>query len=114
MSSMEQDVTGAEVVQEVEDEDRRPLTRAEFATAMAHFYRGEIARANVWRQRLDATFNWAVLTTGTTLNECAKALRAAGAASVFALALARTIDSSLVPDRVLAERSARLFAGPRS
>lgn len=49
-------------------EERRAVPPAEFATAMAHFYRGEIARANIWRQRLDATFNWAVLTTGTTLS----------------------------------------------
>ncbi len=48
-----------------------------------------------------------VFTTGTTLNECAKTLRKAGAASVVALTLARTIDSHLVPDRILAERSPR-------
>jgi ComF family protein len=55
-----------------------------------------------------------VFTTGTTLNECAKVLRSAGAASVSALTLARTIDSSLVPDRLLAEYGARTFAGPRN
>lgn len=49
-------------------EERRSISSAEFGTAMAHFYRGEISRANIWRQRLDATFNWAVLTTGTTLS----------------------------------------------
>lgn len=49
-------------------EERRSIGAVEFGTAMAHFYRGEISRANVWRQRLDATFNWAVLTTGTTLS----------------------------------------------
>ena len=48
--------------------ERRAVTPAEFGTVMAHFYRGEISRANIWRQRLDATFNWAVLTTGATLS----------------------------------------------
>jgi len=51
-----------------------------------------------------------VYTTGTTLNECAKALKAAGAASVSALTLARTIDSSLVPDRILATQAARTLS----
>jgi uncharacterized membrane protein len=40
----------------------------EFNTAMIHFYRGEISRANVWRQRLDATTNWAVVTTGAAIS----------------------------------------------
>jgi ComF family protein len=48
-----------------------------------------------------------VFTTGTTLNECAKALLNAGAESVCALTLARTIDTSLVPDRILAEQATR-------
>ena len=30
---------------------------------LAHFYRGELARANVWRQRMDATTHWAVVST---------------------------------------------------
>lgn len=44
------------------------LEPAEFNTAMVHFYRGEIQRSNVWRGRLDATTNWAVITTGATLS----------------------------------------------
>lgn len=39
------------------------LRPQEFTTAMAHFYRGEIQRANTWRVRLDATTNWAIVTT---------------------------------------------------
>jgi uncharacterized membrane protein len=40
----------------------------EFVTAMVHFFRAEIQRANVWRTRLDATTNWAVVTTGAALS----------------------------------------------
>lgn len=43
------------------------MTDAEFNTTMAHFYRGEVARSNTWRTRLDATTNWAVVTTGAAL-----------------------------------------------
>jgi ComF family protein len=43
-----------------------------------------------------------VFTTGTTLNECAKILRKAGAGPVFALTLARTVDTGLVPDHIAA------------
>src|SRR5687768_13018721 len=46
----------------------RRATPSEFNTAMAHFYRGEVSRANTWRIRLDTTTNWAVLTTGATLS----------------------------------------------
>jgi uncharacterized membrane protein len=73
---MQQDVSADESVvsgaaadpQRDERAERREVTPGEFGSMMAHFYRGEITRANVWRQRLDATFNWAVLTTGTTLS----------------------------------------------
>lgn len=44
------------------------LSPAEFNTAMVHFYRGEIQRSNIWRNRLDATTNWAVITAGATLS----------------------------------------------
>jgi uncharacterized membrane protein len=46
----------------------RKVTTAEFNAAMVHFYRGEVSRANTWRNRLDTTTNWAVLTTGATLS----------------------------------------------
>ncbi len=44
------------------------LSASEFNTAMVHFYRGEVQRSNVWRSRLDATTNWAVITAGATLS----------------------------------------------
>lgn len=43
------------------------LDPAHFTTAMVHFYRGEMTRANTWRTRLDATTNWAVVTVGAVL-----------------------------------------------
>jgi uncharacterized membrane protein len=45
-----------------------PLTRLEYISVMVHFYRGEIARSTAWRSRLDATTNWAVLTTAGILS----------------------------------------------
>ncbi len=44
------------------------LKASEFTTAMVHFFRAEVSRANVWRQRLDATTNWAVVTTGAAIS----------------------------------------------
>lgn len=46
----------------------RRLSAGEFNTAMIHFYRGEVQRSNTWRNRLDTTTNWAVLTAGATLS----------------------------------------------
>ena len=47
-----------------------------------------------------------VFTTGATVNECAKVLRKAGADTIFVLTLARTVESSVIPDRILAQRAA--------
>jgi uncharacterized membrane protein len=46
----------------------RRLSPTEFNTAMIHLYRGEVTRANTWRNRLDTTTNWAVITAGATLS----------------------------------------------
>lgn len=46
----------------------RRMAAGEFNTAMIHFYRGEVQRSNTWRNRLDTTTNWAVLTAGATLS----------------------------------------------
>jgi len=34
-----------------------------YVNAMSHFYRGEMSRIMVWRQRLDVTTNWAITST---------------------------------------------------
>ena len=46
---------------------RKP-SPGEFNTAMVHFYRGEVQRSNTWRNRLDTTTNWAVLSAGAMLS----------------------------------------------
>jgi len=46
----------------------RKLSAGEFTTAMVHFHRAEVQRSNTWRNRLDTTTNWAVLTAGATLS----------------------------------------------
>lgn len=43
------------------------LRPGDFTTAMVHFFRAEVSRANVWRQRLDTTTNWAVITTAAII-----------------------------------------------
>lgn len=57
--------TGSEAVWTFRGYQMRP---SEFNTAMVHFYRAEVQRANVWRQRLDTTTNWAVVTTGAAIS----------------------------------------------
>jgi uncharacterized membrane protein len=66
---MTNDETGPEYTTDEAQREtrRRAMTDSEFNTAMAHFYRGEVSRSNTWRQRLDATTNWAVVTTGAAL-----------------------------------------------
>lgn len=44
------------------------LKTGEFVTAMVHLFRAEVQRANVWRQRLDTTTNWAVVSTGAAIS----------------------------------------------
>lgn len=56
---------GAEFVWTYRGYQMRP---AEFNTAIVHFYRAEVSRTNMWRQRLDATTNWAVITTGVAIS----------------------------------------------
>lgn len=48
-------------------EDTPVFTAAEIG-AIAHLYRGELYRSTVWRTRLDATTNWAVVSTGIALS----------------------------------------------
>jgi len=49
------------------DFEATPLTRSEYIAAMVHFYRGEVHRSHSWRQRLDHTTNWAVVTSAAII-----------------------------------------------
>lgn len=48
--------------------EETPLSRPEYLSVMVHFYRGEMHRSTIWRQRIDATTNWAVLTVAGMLS----------------------------------------------
>ena len=45
-----------------------------YVNAMSHFYRGELGRIMIWRQRLDVTTTWAI-TTSTTIIGVAFSIR---------------------------------------
>ncbi len=44
-----------------------PINEQHYYSTMVHFYRGEIGRIMVWRQRLDATTNWAIISASAIL-----------------------------------------------
>src|SRR3954468_972171 len=46
----------------------KPVFSPAIIGALAHLYRGEVYRSTVWRNRLDATTNWAVVATGIALS----------------------------------------------
>ena len=50
------------------DEKGAAVFTASDIGALAHLYRGELYRSTVWRTRLDATTNWAVVSTGLALS----------------------------------------------
>jgi uncharacterized membrane protein len=50
-----------------DQESRISVRDPQYLTAMAHFYRGELGRMLVWRQRLDASTTWAVTSTMTII-----------------------------------------------
>jgi uncharacterized membrane protein len=47
---------------------RPPSSGSKEIGAIAHLYRAEAYRSTIWRQRLDMTTNWAVVTTGIALS----------------------------------------------
>ena len=53
---------------EIRTEETLPAFTAADVTALSHLYRGELYRSTIWRTRLDATTNWAVVSTGLALS----------------------------------------------
>ncbi|MDG2148533.1 MAG: DUF2270 domain-containing protein [Planctomycetota bacterium] len=49
------------------DYETQSLERGTYIMAVVHLYRGEVARANAWRMRLDQTTNWAIFVTASAL-----------------------------------------------
>ncbi len=50
------------------DRPKQPVFDSPEMGALAHLYRGEMYRSKIWRTRLDATTNWAVVTTGIAMS----------------------------------------------
>jgi uncharacterized membrane protein len=59
---------GGDAMTETEGPPAQPVFSAADIGALAHLYRGEVYRSTVWRTRLDATTNWAVVATGIALS----------------------------------------------
>ena len=57
------------------------------AGALAHLYRAEVFRSTVWRQRLDQSTNWAIVSTGIALS----IVFASAQASVFPILLVKLL-----------------------
>ncbi|WP_084397603.1 DUF2270 domain-containing protein [Henriciella aquimarina] len=51
-----------------EFEPEKSVAGAKEIGALAHLYRAEVYRSTIWRQRLDMTTNWAVVSTGIALS----------------------------------------------
>ena len=48
-----------------EDPREPDYSSQQYVNTLVHFYRGELGRMMVWRQRFDATTNWSVLATAS-------------------------------------------------
>ncbi|MBV8083805.1 MAG: DUF2270 domain-containing protein [Chloroflexi bacterium] len=44
------------------------MSSSEVTTALVHLYRAEVTKTNTWRQRLDTTTNWAVVSSGAAIS----------------------------------------------
>src|SRR6202051_4961057 len=58
----------AATMSESHDVGKSPTFNQAEIGALAHLYRGELYRSTVWRTRLDASTNWAVVSTGLALS----------------------------------------------
>ncbi|MEO0981412.1 MAG: DUF2270 domain-containing protein [Pseudomonadota bacterium] len=57
-----------EIVDDTDKDDVIGISGSKEITALAHLYRAEVYRSTAWRQRLDHTTNWAVVSTGIALS----------------------------------------------
>jgi len=44
-----------------------PIEAKDYYAVMVHFYRGELGRIMIWRQRLDVTTNWAIVASASMI-----------------------------------------------
>ena len=64
-----------------------PITSSEYVTTLAHYYRGEVARMQSWRDRIDRTTNWAITVTAALLSVSLSSPTAHHSVLLFAMLL---------------------------
>ncbi len=53
--------TAQSVLDQTSGQPLPPIEPKDYYAVMVHFYRGELGRIMIWRQRLDVTTNWAIV-----------------------------------------------------
>ena len=64
-----------------------PTTPAEYVNTLAHYYRGEMARMQSWRDRMDRTTNWAITVVAALLSVSLSAAQAHHGVLLFGMVL---------------------------
>ncbi len=64
-----------------------PTTPAEYVNTLAHYYRGEMARMQSWRDRMDRTTNWAITVVAALLSVSLSSAQAHHGVLLFGMVL---------------------------
>ncbi len=83
-----------------------------YVNAMSHFYRGEMGRIMVWRQRLDVTSNWAITSTTAIITIAFSTREVPHTSSGYCYGSKRVVTGFTMPFARVFECSKRIFLSP--